>query len=80
MARFIKGIFIGAMIGAVVGILYAPRKGSKTRKRLRQRGKDFKDTIKGEIGNLEKKMNDKYRSIKEDTEEILEQNRIEGTP
>ena len=73
--KLIKGMLIGAIAGAVVGVLYAPRKGSKTRKRLRRKGADLSDTLKSEMGNLEKKMSNRYRSIKEDTEELLEQSK-----
>ena len=73
MARFIKGMLIGAVAGAVIGVLYAPRKGSKTRKKLRRKGADIKDALRSEFSDIEKKVNDQYDSIKEDTAELLEQ-------
>ena len=73
MGRLIKGILIGAVAGAVIGILYAPRKGSKTRKKLRRKGADMKAALRNEFNNIEKKVNSQYESIKEDTAELLEQ-------
>ena len=38
-----RNLLIGVGVGAVLGILFAPHKGSKTRRRLTQRGHDLKD-------------------------------------
>ena len=71
--KLFKGMLIGAVAGAIVGVLYAPRKGSKTRKKLAKKGSGLSETLKTEFSSLEKKMNNKYSSIKEDTAELLEQ-------
>lgn len=75
MARFFKGLLIGAVAGAIIGVLYAPRKGSKTRKKLRRKGADIRNAIRSEVTNLEQKVSDQYDSIKDDTAELLEQQR-----
>ena len=36
-----RNLLIGVGVGAVLGVLFAPHKGSKTRKRLAQRGEDI---------------------------------------
>ena len=35
---FIKGLFIGGLMGAVLGILYAPKSGKETREDIAQKG------------------------------------------
>jgi gas vesicle protein len=36
-------LLVGAAIGGILGILFAPEKGSETRKKLFAKGKDLKD-------------------------------------
>ncbi len=38
-----RNLLIGVGVGAVLGILFAPHKGSKTRKKITQSGQELKD-------------------------------------
>lgn len=42
-AKLIGAVLVGAAVGAVIGILFAPDKGSETRKKLMTRGRELKD-------------------------------------
>jgi len=44
------GVLAGVAVGAAIGTLYAPDKGSSTRKRISQKSEDF-------VGKLESKFN-----------------------
>lgn len=39
--KFIAGVFIGAVFGAVAGLLFAPQSGEKTRKVIKQKTKKY---------------------------------------
>jgi gas vesicle protein len=44
--KIIGALLLGAAIGGVLGILFAPDKGSETRKKILAKGDDIKDALK----------------------------------
>ena len=59
---FIKGIIIGGAMGAVIGILYAPQSGLRTRHKIDRKAKDFLAKAKEEYEATLKKSNRAYES------------------
>lgn len=56
--KVLLGTLAGVAIGAVVGILLAPDKGSETRRKIAQKGSEYTGGIKDTIGGLKDKYND----------------------
>jgi gas vesicle protein len=52
VANFISGLLLGAIIGAGVALLTAPRPGRKTRKRLRRAAEDVRDSATDRLDQL----------------------------
>ena len=73
------GFLAGAAAGAVTGLLFAPEKGSKTRKKLTKKVKEvsggFTETIGEQIDFLEKKIKD----LKHDADEAIHKVKHPGT-
>ena len=50
--KVMTGLVAGLAAGAIMGILFAPDKGTETRKKISQKGTDFKGNIKAKFSLL----------------------------
>jgi gas vesicle protein len=50
--KILLGVLAGVAAGALIGILFAPDKGSETRKKIVEKGEDYVDDIKEKVGGL----------------------------
>jgi len=60
------GVLMGMAAGALLGVLFAPDKGSETRKKMAQKGEEFADGIKDKFNNLIDELNQKIDTAKKE--------------
>lgn len=69
------GILAGSAIGALIGVLFAPEKGSVTRERLKAEALNVKDNLEHRMSDLESKIKqtvtDEKASLEEKMESVL---------
>jgi gas vesicle protein len=65
-SKVLMGVLGGVAVGAVAGILFAPAKGTKTRKRIMKKGNNLKKDMKN-------KFEDVYNTISTKYDEVLDQ-------
>lgn len=65
------GVLLGVGIGALLGILFAPAKGSKTRQRIMDKGQDYADDLKGKFDELYQEVSDKYEIFLEEAKSAV---------
>ncbi|WP_372948595.1 YtxH domain-containing protein [Mariniphaga sp.] len=66
------GVLAGAATGALAGILFAPAKGSKTRKKITRKGEDYLDAVKDTFNELLDAFTEKLEKVKDDVSEFAE--------
>ena len=62
-SKVVLGVIGGVAVGAVLGVLFAPDKGSKTRKKILETGKNYSDDLKEKFEGLYQDVADKYESF-----------------
>ena len=50
------GILIGSVVGAAMGVLFAPEDGAATRQRISDTAKNAADRVAGVAGNVKEKV------------------------
>ena len=69
--KLVLGILAGVAVGAIAGILFAPDKGSKTRKKIVSKGKDYVSGVQEKFDELVDTISKKYEGKKEEDGELV---------
>ncbi len=64
-------VILGSFIGALLGVLFAPDRGDKTRKQISKKSDEYAELLKSEVDDFAKNLRKKYESALSDTEELI---------
>lgn len=59
-SKVILGTLVGVAAGAALGLLFAPEKGSETRRKISERYTDLSDAIRNKIQDLVETVKNEY--------------------
>ncbi|OYQ46045.1 YtxH domain-containing protein [Flavobacterium aurantiibacter] len=69
--RVIAGALVGLAAGAILGILFAPDKGTETRRKIGKKGKDTADDLKSKYNEAVDTVSSKIENWKSKGEHAL---------
>ena len=72
--KVLLGVLGGVAVGAIAGILFAPAKGTKTRKRIMKKGNDYTKDLKNKFEDLYGTVVTKYENVMEEAKELYIEN------
>jgi gas vesicle protein len=70
--KLIGALLLGAAIGGILGVLFAPDKGSETRKKIIGKSDDLTDAIKDKFNALVDNFKSEVDMVKDKANELVE--------
>ena len=68
--KVVLGVLAGVAVGAVMGILFAPEKGSVMRNQILSKGEDFTNDLSKKLDSFIEETSKKYESAIHQAEEL----------
>ena len=73
--KILSGVLIGAAAGAIIGVLFAPDRGSETRRKISQKGNDLTDALKNKFNDFVDSVSEKFQGAREKASEMVDRGR-----
>lgn len=64
------GVLAGVAVGSILGILFAPEKGSETRKKISAKSHDLKDELTEKFNEFLDDVNEKFEQVKDEAGKV----------
>jgi gas vesicle protein len=71
--KVLLSVLAGAAAGALVGVLFAPHRGTVTRKKLKRQSGAYADGVKEKLSEIVDSITEKLEKVKDEVTEYAEQ-------
>ncbi|MCP9767051.1 YtxH domain-containing protein [Lacihabitans sp. LS3-19] len=69
--KVVLGMVASLAVGTMVGLLFAPEKGSRLRRRIADKGEDYVDALKNKMEEFAENVNKKSQNAIHDVEKMI---------
>jgi len=76
--KVLLGMAAGAAVGAALGILFAPKKGSVTRRFMSEKGKEYAGDLEEKFNGFIDSVNEKIDAVKEETARLVKSGKVKA--
>lgn len=74
--KLMIGVLAGTALGAVLGILFAPDKGSTTRRRFSKKSYDYSEELEEKFNDLIESITEQFQTVVEEVNQMAEKGKI----
>ena len=64
-------VVAGLAVGALIGVLFAPEKGSRTREKILNKTKDYAEDLKDKFDDLFEEITDKFENLWNEEKDMI---------
>lgn len=70
--KVVLGTVAGLAVGGILGILFAPEKGSVTRQQIIDKGNDYADEFKSKYNGIAETLKEKIQATKKEAKDLAD--------
>lgn len=67
---FIAGLAVGAVVGGIAGLLFAPEAGDETRRKLQDKSKELTEDLHDKFDEFKDTVNEALENVKTKVEDV----------
>lgn len=72
-SKTLLGFLAGAAVGSILGILFAPDKGTETRRKIGESSGDLTDSLKSKFSDFVDSIKESYQTVRGEAEDLADQ-------
>ena len=74
--KVLLGVLAGVAVGATLGILFAPEKGSTTRKKISRKGDDYADELEEKFNEFIESITKQFEAARKEAAHMAENGKL----